>query len=217
MAYRRLTIPLVSTSTTAPLRVVPPPPRIPLDTDGFSRPNTTEGNLGETSGGLAWETNRFRISDSRAIVETGAPGQMYRAVVDTGRTDIEVHATVYPPSGGPGAGLAVRGGNLPAAPFYWLWGSGHEATQNWTIRRRDGGSNVDVLNTGIPVEEGPYEMGLIVKGSSVTAIIDGQTFSVTDSNVVGGTHVGFYAIPTNNAGTTTATSMFDNFAIYEPE
>src|SRR5690606_4411887 len=162
MAYRRLTIPLVSTSTTAPLRVVPPPPRIPLDTDGFSGPNTTAGNLGETSGGLAWATNRFRISDSRAIVETGAPGQLYRPVVRTGRADIEAHAAVYPPSGAPGAGLAVRGGHGPAAAFYGLGGSGHEATQNWTIRRRDGGSDVDVLNPGIPVGEGPYEMGLIV-------------------------------------------------------
>src|SRR5690606_8261546 len=178
MAYRRLTIPMASTSATAPLRPVPPPPRIPIDTDNFNRANTEAGALGETAGGRPWKTGWYRILNNRAVIEDGEPSQIYRAVVDLDpMIDVEIHATVYPPSGGPGAGLAVRGGNLPAAPFYWLWGSGHEATQNWTIRRRDGGSNVDVLNTGIPVEEGPYEMGLIVKGSSITA---------TDSPVLSG-------------------------------
>ena len=212
---RRIVIPRNSTSPTAPTRPLPEDPRTLITSDQFNRADTEDGDLGATPDGFSWETDRFRIESGRAIIDSGGAGNLYRAVINAGLTDVAVEATFWPPNGGGGGGLAVRCGAVTMGPFYWLWGNGHAGSQTWRVRRLDGAQYVTVYDTGVPVVEGPHELALSVSGDQLTFKVNGQEWSTTDSEVAGGTRVGVAAIPTNASGTTTRETIFDNIRIYE--
>src|SRR5690606_10312203 len=151
LMLRLSVIPRHSTSPTAPTRPLPEDPRTLMTSDQFNSSDTAHRDLAAPPHGFPWETDRFRIESGRAIMDSGGAGNVYRAVINAGLTDVAVEATFWPPNGGGGGGLAVRCGAVTMGPFYWLWGNGHAGSQTWRVRRLDGGQYVPGYDTGGPV------------------------------------------------------------------